>query len=167
MKQLPQLKAVPWLRDVLPDMLWLCSLISHEGGGTASMLLCVRLLDVVDEELQDERFEGTPPVIDGRLTQFEKVPPDARKRILDALFESGLYEQVIPERFAHALGMYPDAPGSWLIQPWRDGGLSIDPDSAQRFLSTVITESSHGQSDVPTKAKFISFSRYVNQGGSI
>jgi len=47
---------------------------------------------------------------------------------------------VFPEPFAHLLGIFPEAPGSWLIQPWRDRVASIDPQIAQSVLDDVVTD---------------------------
>jgi hypothetical protein len=162
-KRLPQLRGVPWLRDGFPDLLWLCSIISQEEGNDG-MQICSRTLDAFDVVLKDHEFEGPPPVIDGRLTQFERVPGEVREEILDRLSAQGLYELAFPEEFAHGLGMYPEAPGGWLLDLWKNGSLSIDWEAAQQFLAPVIVDSAHGQDEVPTRAKFIAFARHVKTG---
>jgi hypothetical protein len=72
--------------------------------------------------------------------------------VIKKLERAGGYEVAVPEDFAHALGMYPGSPGSWLIEPWRQRGLTIDWEVAQRFLGGVISDGHHGQSDVATRA---------------
>lgn len=129
MMTLPNLMLLEWLPTQFPDMLWPCVLTS--GDGLTGLRLAMNVL----EQMQETAAEGGDrPVIDGRLTTFEKLSDGQRTAALSELVESGLYEHAFPERFAHVLGMYPDAPGSWLIQPWRKRGLRIDPDQAESVL---------------------------------
>lgn len=162
----PNLKATPWMRDTLPNMLWICSVIATNDE-LRGMHLAMNTLDVVDEALaeliQDEPV-AKRPVIDGQLTSLELVSEDARSTILERLQSLGLYDLVVPEKFANALGMYPNAPGRWLIMPWISNGLSIDWEAAQRYLTKVIETSAHGQDRVPTRAKFIVLARYAKAG---
>jgi hypothetical protein len=109
-------------------------------------------LETIDEVLKDHRC-ATPSY--GRLTQFEAFPTAVRGLVIKALEDQKIFDRAFPEGFAHALGMYADAPGGWLIEPWRRRGLSIDPDAAQRYLARTIAESDSGQRLVPTQAKFV------------
>ncbi len=150
-----------WLTDVFPDMLWLCALISidlDDGMRAASAAL-----NMIDEALKEAKAEGAV-VMDGRLTSLEAVPEQARVAAIAKLQRAQGYELAVPEDFAHALGMYPGAPGSWLTEPWKGRGLVIDWEVAQRFLARVITDAHHGQSDVSTRAKFIALSRWAKAG---
>ncbi|MEW6477168.1 MAG: DUF5677 domain-containing protein [Actinomycetota bacterium] len=159
MLTVPNLSLSSWLKDALPDFLWLCAHIAdHPLRG---MYLVTRALDVVDDVLKEH---GTETSSWGRLTQFEGFPVEVRSPVLDALEGEGIYEQAFPEEFAHALGMYPDAPGRWLLDTWRRRGLSVDPEVAQRYLAPIIAESFHGQHLVPTRAKFVYIRGVVKAG---
>lgn len=161
------LQRVQWLRDVFPDMLWLCSLISIDN--LRGLLIASRIIDIIDGVLDavapcgdTRRPENL--IVDGSLLSLEGVPSETRLAVLDALQEQEIYEYGFPREFAHALGMYPSAPGSWLIRPWQDRGLSIDWEIAQRFLDRVINDCRSGQDLVPTRAKFLWLRGLVKAG---
>lgn len=159
---MPNLKTTHWLADTFPDLLWLCSLISLDN--LRGMNACCALLDVVDEVLDQRSARPKGYVADGSLTSLEGVPVDQRDAVLEMLVERGTYTDVVPEPFAHTLGMYPTAPGLWLIDPWRRRGLAINWEEALRFLNRVIGDSEHGQKLVPTRAKFIWLRGLVKAG---
>lgn len=150
MLALPALTLTSWAKDALPDFLWVCSLLTEDS--LDGMHAVVDSLDVVQGVLAGHNLDL---LCVGPLTQFEQVPKEIRAEVIEALVASEQYERAFPEGFAHALGMYPDAPGSWLIDPWRARGLTIDPEKAQQYLAPVIAESYHGQSLVATRAKYL------------
>jgi hypothetical protein len=166
MMTIPQMRLTPWLKDTLPNMLWVCSLIATNDE-RRGMLLASRTLDTIDDVLAEmcpaDELEKRPP-IDGQLTTLNLVPETARGAILAKLQSVGLYSLAVPEEFAHALGMYPAAPGRWLIEPWINEGLTIDRETAQRFLNNVLLESIHGQARVPTRAKAVVYARWCKAG---
>ena len=47
------------------------------------------------------------------------MPEDKREAVLDALEKVDLYDVAVSDDFAHSLAMYPDAPGQWLLAPWK------------------------------------------------
>lgn len=150
---LDNLRLHVWLRDAFPDYLWVCSLLASDLDRGTKVVTAT--MDDVNETLDRVLGNKAPdrPVLDGSLSSWEKVPEKARAPVLDNLKAAGGFELAFPEEFAHVLGMYPGAPGSWLIEPWRQEGLSIDPERAERSLNQTIRESIHGQSPVATKAK--------------
>lgn len=155
----PNLRLTPWVKDSLPDFLWLCSLLTDDP--LTGLYRAAAAIDAIDDALA---AQGVDVPCYGRLTQFEAVPAEARRAALDELENRGVFEEAFPERFAHALLMYPDAPGKWLVEPWRQRGLSVDPEQAQRHLAPVIAEAHHGQSLVATRAKFIYLRGAVKAG---
>jgi hypothetical protein len=75
-----------------------------------------------------------------------------------------MYDVLVPEAFTHALGMYPNTPGRWLIQPRLDAGLSIDPEIARRGLAPVVAASLDGHDPLATRAKAVVFRQLVEAG---
>lgn len=127
------------------------------------MRLCANVLDIADAEVEKlGRPEGL--CLTGTLTGFERVPAEYRRPILEAFERNAVYEDAFPEEFAHALGMYPSAPGLWLIGPWLTRGLSVNPSVAQALLAPVVAASSHGQADTPTRAKFMFIRAFLKAG---
>lgn len=156
---LPQLMLVEWLPTQFPDMLWAC--LHTTANGREGLHLATRAI----ERMQEAASHGeTRPVIDGRLTGFENLGADERELVLRDLLDGETYEDVFPEPFAHLLGMYPEAPGSWLIQPWRDRGVTIDPDVAQSVLNDVVVECRTGYTDASTWAKAVVFGGLLSAG---
>jgi len=163
------LRTVAWERDSLPDYLLICYHVRAQTTDAFTNLdTLINLVDdaagityipdrtdpattaTFDEDAVDttaSESASTEPEEEtrkaytfiGQLTQFEKFTPDQRSATLAALDERDAYEALVPEDFAHVLGMYADAPGSWLLDPWRRRGLSVDPDRAQRVLSDLLT----------------------------
>lgn len=151
-------KSVPWLRDTFPDMLWVCALISQHGD--EGMLLAARFIDRIESIIDAAAIGGrvTKPenlLLGGELTSFEEVPEELRSEIIYALRSDGLYEECIPGILARALSKYSDMPGTWLLDGWRGREQIIPPDEQERNLAKVVLDSSHGQSAVATRAKFM------------
>jgi hypothetical protein len=156
-------KPVVWWRDYLPNYIWLCWHTS--SGEYLDVFAASKYLDEIDTALGDGR-EAFPPDwhLNGRLSDFEEIPIEARARMLDQLQMVGAYEHIVPKDFAIALGMYADAPGRWIIEPWLEGGLTIDPETAQRELGRVVAESIDGRGDAASRAKALFFRQKLKSG---
>lgn len=151
LRQLPtEIATVAWLRDVLPDMLWLLSLcrISGVAGVAAATDVLAIINHVVGRQSDESSFHW---VVDGRLTTIESVPVSARDEIAAQLFESELSASAFPDSFLNAMALFPEMPGRWLMPM----PASIDRGAAEAFLSEVVTASLHGADEVPTMAKVI------------
>lgn len=109
--------------------------------------------------------QKTPPgVLTGRLTEFETFSTQERIAVLAALRNRGLYQDLVPEPVFHTLGMYPHAPGSWLLQPWRDRGVSVDPGIAERTLGHILIEGGPHQGPLATRTKALACNRWGAAG---
>lgn len=151
---LPNLQPVSWLRDFLPDYLWICShLLADPDGG---LQLVGRIINEVNEVL-DGVLDSTPetrPTLDGTLTSWEAIPEQARAAVLDRLTAAGVYDVAFAEDFAQTLGMYPTAPGAWILGPWRErSNFRVDPVTAERVLSEIVSAAANGSGPVATRAK--------------
>lgn len=163
MRQIEGMKSVPWLRDVFPDMLWICSVLDDDPR--ARVFACAKVLDTITDALPKPAADDTAPLtITGALTSFEAVPEDKRETVLDALEEADLYEVAVPEDFAHCLAMYPDAPGQWLLAPRKRRGIAVDWEKAQAHLKRVILACADGRTPASTAAKLVYLRAYVRAG---
>lgn len=152
-------RLVPWLRDQFPDYLWVCSLLEAElDRGRSTIVATFKLVnEVLDDTLETKSNER--PIFDGSLTSWEAIPQIARKPILDAFVDRQVHDLVLPEEFAQTLGMYPQAPGSWIIQRWPERPeFRVDPERAEQGLARVIIASAIGRDTVPTNAKALNLS---------
>lgn len=164
LKTIGDLRLTTWLRDQFPDYLWVCFILAEDlERGTRTLNATLdrvnNSLDVALNNRADER-----PVFDGSLSSWDAISEAVRPRVLEDLRAAGVYELAVPETFAHILGMYPGAPGSWLIQWWRDRGLSIDPEIAESRLNETIRASFHGRDPVATRAKAFALRGFVVAG---
>jgi len=163
MMTIPNVVAVPWFKASLPNCLWLCWQVSSEDY--FDVFATSKYLDEIATGLGDDRVDFPDDwLLTGKLSDFETVPPAARGRVLDHLKSMGAYDNVVPEEFAVALAMYPEAPGRWLIQPWLDSGLVIDPSIAERGLRDVVGKALDGRGNVATRAKALAFRQIVQAG---
>lgn len=103
-------------------------------------------------------------VFSGRLTEFEDFAPVEREAVLGALLDTGIYEDLMPERVFHLLGMYPAAPGSWLLQPWHDRGVSVSPEEAERILGRLLLAAGPHQGTLATRTKILVCNRWGHAG---
>ena len=163
MRQIEGMKSVPWLRDVLPDMLFICSII-HEAP-RATVFTCAKVLDTIADVLPaPARDDAAALIMTGGLTSLEAVPEDKREAVLDALERADLYDVAVSEDFAHSLAMYPDAPGQWLLAPWKRRGIAVDWEKAQAHLKRVILACADGRTPASTAAKHVFFRAYARSG---
>ena len=150
-----------WLRDVFPDFFWMCSLIRYDPE--RGMHVIAETLDTIAEALGTLNIEAN---VWGRLTQFEAIPLESRERVLDHLEKLNLLERAFPEGFAHALAIYPDAPGRWIVSHWFSDSVGADSIKAEEYLAPVVTECFHGQYEIPTLTKFL-YLRGMMKSGKI
>lgn len=143
--------SIPWLRDTLPDALWLSAMVIFAPNYKDGMLLVCQVLD----ELDCVWAEAPTQAIDGRLTSFERVPQPVRWSFIERLIDKGLYEMAVTQDFANLLMLYPGAPGQWLIEPWLKRIADADGRKADEFLSKLLPPVWHGQSEVATHVKFL------------
>lgn len=154
---------INWQADHLPDQIWVCSWLAAEGK--RGMVALARLLDFAGDAVRDHVSEMPPEwVLNGTLTSFEALPTKARSALIDKLHEADIYEDFVPEGMAHALGLYPGAPGRWLIQPWLDRGIRIDPDAGRTWLSEAVTAGMDSRGEVATMAKGVYFRQMLAAG---
>ena len=163
MMTIPGMTPMLWWRDSLPNCLWLCWHVSSEDY--FDVFAASKYLDEIETGLGDDRT-GFPEdwIQTGKLSDFEAVPEAARAKMLEHLSDSGAYETVFPEEFAVALAMYPAAPGMWLIRPWLDRGLVVDPEVAERRLRDVVGKAMDSQGKVATRAKALVFRQILKAG---
>lgn len=145
-------------------MLWICSTIA-DGDPHARVFACSKILDTIADALPAPATEQPPPpVIAGTLTSFESIPEDKRETVIGALEKANLYDVSVTDDFAHCLAMYSDAPGQWLLAPWKRREIAVDWEKAQGHLKRVILACADGRSPASTAAKHVYFRAYARAG---
>lgn len=159
LRQIDQVRTVDWQRDVLPDMLWLLSLITQDQDG--GLRIIARIQDVVQDVVTEN---GIDLAIDGRMSSWERVPEPVRPMVVDALRARGLYDVAVPHPTADVLSMYPAAPGAWIIQGVLANGFVPDLERANAHLNDILVKGGHGQDIAATRAKLMSQRALFNSG---
>lgn len=156
---------VPWLKDVLPSLLWLCAVVSAHGV-VQGMTVAATVMDRIWPFIPTKEEGQTRPsaIFDGSLQSFDLVPVADRQRALAALKADGLYEKGFPWLLVRALSKYTDAPGSWVLSAWDGNEQIVAADEPEEFLAKVVADAWHGQSEVATAAKMIYFRAYLKAG---
>ena len=159
------LHEIPWLRDVFPDMLWMCAVLENLGerlGINACNEVLARLAPLVPASETDE--ERPVKLLTGSLTSFDLVPVNRRQEALDLLRDDGLYEAAFPWLLVRALGKYSEMPGAWLLDGWKDK-IQIVPEKApEQFVQQVVRAAWGGQTPIATLCKAIWLRPYLYAG---
>ncbi|MBA0125527.1 hypothetical protein H0B56_08240 [Haloechinothrix sp. YIM 98757] len=167
MRTIGNMQMVPWLRDSFPDMLWLCALIKLYGD-KPGMLLAGKVLDRIDSVLGLEEGDGSEDskrlILTGEMTTFDKIAVEDRSAVLAALQEDGLFEQTFPWVLVRALQKYHSPPAAWLFEGWRGNDKIIPDNQPEQFLRELISDASHGQSAMATKAKAMVIRAWLKTG---
>lgn len=148
---------VPWLRDVFPDLIWICAAIHHLGErrGISTVTRVLDLLDPLLPAAQGETEQRAPGLLSGSLTSFDLIPSTRRAEAISILQDAGVYEDAFPWRLVRGLEKYEDAPATWLRDGWRNN-VQIVPESApELYLHEVVVAAAGGQTRVATLAKAI------------
>lgn len=160
LRQLP-MTDMRWPQDHVPNFLWAGGLVvDNPDDGLQRM---ANVLDAMHQFLKDRGADLSPKgiLLDGSLTSFESVPEELRADLLDYTRGRGLAHAACPEGFAHAIRMYPGAPGEWLSNLCAGRDLHIDPEAAQRYLAPVIAATLSGRSPASTAIKASVFRQYL------
>jgi hypothetical protein len=139
-----------WLDDMVPDFLWAAGVIA--GDPDKGLRRLARIVDVA-EDARAAVAPDRPEPIDGSLTAFESLNDSERRVVADAIRTAGLASMAVPVGFVHAIGMYPDAPGSWLADLAAERPDHVDPEIAEEWLNTAIATIAGGRDEGGTTIK--------------
>ncbi|MBD7999550.1 DUF5677 domain-containing protein [Oerskovia gallyi] len=166
--------SIPWLRDVYPNLIWMCAVLHNHGidQGTGVITGTLdRLQDFFDSngvevDRTGDEVRSVGPVLDGTLQSFDAIPQASRTAAIDALKIGGLYEEAFPWPFARAMANYQDLPGAWILDGWRGHEEPVSREPPEEFLRRTTIAAWHGQNDVATRAKVL-YTRAFMQAGKV
>jgi hypothetical protein len=141
-----------WERDLLPDMLWIGSLVDEDWPDRGPHHAALSRLDqFVDDE--------NGPCLDGRLSSFSLVPEghraEARRMVIDA--------GALDDGLAHALSLYPECPAAWLLEDWRAEN-HVDPERGLTYLKGLVSRMRDGRGRWATQLRVVPLSRMAKNG---
>jgi hypothetical protein len=148
----PNLMTTEWERDLLPDMLWIASLVDEDWPDRGPHHAALSELDqLVDSE------HG--PCLDGRLSRFALVPEDRRGEARRMIAEA----EALDDGLAHGLSLYPECPSAWLLEDWQAEN-HIDPERGVAYLKGLVLRMRDGHSRWPTQLRVVPLSRMAKNG---
>jgi len=149
-----QLPTAPkdWFRDVLPQLLWIAS-VKLESGVGGLYDAC----DVLDRFVPADDSR----IFDGRLVRFSLFPTAVRPKIRAALREEA--PQGIPDELGHALSLYPECPGYWLYEDWRQT-TGVDEDIGVAYVRLLLERHIDSRSVESSRLRMPVMGRYMKHG---
>jgi hypothetical protein len=102
----PSPEQVFWARDLLPEFLWIDSLV-HAYGESGAANLFGAFISAVDKF----NLHGSE-ILDGTISSFRLIGVDARELFLAELL--GLITDAVRLPFGSVLSIYPDCPMTWM-----------------------------------------------------
>jgi hypothetical protein len=123
----PAMQQIFWLRDLLPEFLWLDSLVQYHGSAAA--------LSVLNDFLSAmDPLAPAESVLDGTISSFLLVPGDLRQRFVTTY--AGKIEWAVRKPFGEFLTAYPECPMRWLVgaENAGAGGLEVARSAVVRLL---------------------------------
>lgn len=97
-----------WHKEMLPEFLWISSLMSYYGDIITASMHYNHLLDVLDE------YHDGEPIFMGLISDFGLINEKDRKVILQK--SKFVIEDAIINPFGNIIQLYPECPMSWLLK---------------------------------------------------
>ena len=141
-----------WERDLLPDMLWIGSLVEEDWPDRGPHHAA---LSGLDQFVDDEHG----PCLDGRLSSFSLVPEEHRSEARQIVAEVG----ALDDGLAHALCLYSECPAAWLLQDWRTEN-HVDPERGLTYLKGLISRMRDGHGHRAAQLRVVPLSRMAKNG---
>jgi hypothetical protein len=143
----------------LPDFLWLLTML-HARPLLAGPGATGRALDLAQAAMKRAHARGAvagdqAPVFHGLLTDWERLPEQERAEVLEEFRRRGIYDDVVPETFAHALAVYSEPPGRWLIEPRLQAGLVPSTKEAEKLLWELVRLGGSSHQPLATHAIYL------------
>jgi hypothetical protein len=147
----PNFQAVDWLRDLLPEHLWLASLVDKFGLGRAAELYNA-FMDAVDAHWSHDF------VALGLISDFGFVPSAERAPFLGKNCE--MVDECFHGPIGRVMSLYPDGPAAWLVR--RDvlaSEESVDPFVELAYLRKLVIMLAPGKDRVAGRIRAIPLNR--------
>lgn len=96
-----------WHKEMLPDFLWIDSLVVFYGEMAASNYFN-RVLDVLDNYYRAE------PILTGMISDFNLIDDKIRKEVLTT--NKFLIEDAVIKPFGDIIRLYPECPMAWMLE---------------------------------------------------
>ncbi len=127
----PSMEQIFWLRDLLPEFLWIDALVHDHGQPAANRILNDFLTDA-------DRFNSHPKeILDGTIGAFRFIAEGDRRAFVEELAVKIAGAVARPLR--HILSLYPDCPMKWMAHDQsaedRDSSIAAVRDAVGRLFA--------------------------------
>ncbi len=102
----PGTEQIFWLRDLLPEFLWIDALVDAYGKGTAVRVFN-EFLTVADGFNPDEGL-----ILDGTVGAFRRISEGGREALVRKHADE--VSTAVVQPFGHVLSLYPECPMKWM-----------------------------------------------------
>lgn len=123
------MEQVFWVRDLLPEFLWIDSLIQEYGKPSASQIMN-------DFLTQADRFNSrSKEILDGTIGTFRFIGEGQRQAFAEAL--AATINRAVARPLRHVLNLYPECPMKWMvpiISEKRDSSISAVREAVGRLF---------------------------------
>ena len=141
----------PWDRDMVPEMLWLASLVVEEWPDRGEHH---RALSMLDELIPEGKA-----CLDGTVSAFSLVPEDRRAHARGWLVDA----KALTEGFANALALYEDCPAGWMVEDWRKEHRP-DPAAGADYFKQLVLKMRDNRSSYTAQLRWVVLARMAKNG---
>lgn len=126
----PGVEQIFWLRDLLPEFLWIDALV-QKYGQPAAVQIFNDFLSAADH------FNSHPrEILDGTVGVFRFVAEERRRAFVEEL--GAKIDVAVVQPFGHVLSLYPECPMKWMapkLSADRDASIAVVRDACLRLFA--------------------------------
>ena len=156
------IKTVTYLRDFLPDLVWIAAVFDQRSEWSA----VYEPLDLIEEitPAKEVDRDGRPALrlVDGRVSVFAYVPESARAEVRAALVEKAPW--ALPDESGARTRPLPGVSGYMAVSTiWRARN-SADPEVGLRYLKRLVSHYGDRETEQATHLRMVPIARLAKAG---
>ena len=149
------MKPVHWERDVLPEFLLIDAAAEQRTWDRAPAVLH-GALDILDQFVSSDSND----TLLGTISSMALVVEDHRAEAREALVNSGLDRDLLPQGLRHGLALYPECPAAWLLADWQQLH-TVDWEEGVRYLKGAVRRLWASKSVHSTRCRMLPLARMM------
>jgi len=149
------MKPLPWDRDVLPEF-FLIDAAAHQRSWEGAPGVLHGALDILDQFVSSDSND----TLLGTISSMALVAEDRRAEAREALANSGLEQDLLPQGLRHGLALYPECPAAWLLADWRQL-YTVDWEEGVRYLKGAVRRLWASKSVHSTRCRMLPLARMM------
>jgi len=146
----PKAQPVDWVRDLLPEHLWIAALADRVGLDRVAGVYN-SFMDAMDAHWPHDF------VAFGLISDFGLVPEAERAPFIEK--NRGMIEECFHGSIGRIMSLYPDGPAAWLVLPELIGTESVDPFVELAHLRRLVVMLAAGKEKFAARIRAIPVNR--------